>query len=71
MNGGGRNTFSDFKVMYAAISYKVFQGHGLAVEGWVRVACGQCLPAVCRIIDRLFVHLVGGCLLYTSDAADE
>ena len=48
VNGGDRHTFSDFKVMHAAISYELFQGHGLDFEGWVKVACGQCSPALQR-----------------------
>ena len=48
VNVGDRHTFSDFKVIHAAISHEVFQGHGLDFEGWVRAACGQCSPALQR-----------------------
>lgn len=41
-NGVDRHTFGDLKLIHAAISHEVFQGHGLDFEGWVRVACGQC-----------------------------
>lgn len=40
-DGGARYTYSDLKVIHAAISFKVFRGHGLGLEEQVRVACGQ------------------------------
>ncbi len=32
--------------MHAASSFEVFHGHGVDFEGRVRVACGQCSPAL-------------------------
>ena len=46
VNGEDRHTFSDLKVMHAALSFKVFEGHGLGFGEGVRVACGQSSPAL-------------------------
>lgn len=45
---GGRHVFGDLKVLHAAISYRVFKGHGLDFEGWVRVVVGHLSPALQR-----------------------
>ena len=45
-DGGDRYTFSALKVMHAAVSFEVFEGHGLGFGEWVRVACGQSSPAL-------------------------
>lgn len=48
VSGDERHTFSDLKVMHAAISFKVFEGHRLGLEEWFRVACGQSSPVLCE-----------------------
>ena len=60
MNGDDRHTFSDLKVMHAAISFKVFEGHGLGFGEWVRVACGPTSPALHKKSATVVVEGVEG-----------
>ena len=46
LNGVADFVFSDFKTLHVAISHKVFRGHDLDLDHWVKVACGRDSPAL-------------------------